>query len=90
MKLILICILALAPFYSHAEEKEDLAKMLKESHCIPHRDKDGNVSNVQCDGALGEKMKGGKFQKLQLKSMNKKMEIKTNLPEATPAESNEN
>lgn len=60
---------------SFAEETQDLSKMLADSHCIPVRGADGNISGYNCDGQLGEKMKQGKVQQLGTQKV-KKMELR--------------
>lgn len=66
--------------HSFAEETQDLSKMLADSHCIPVRGADGNISGYNCDGQLGEKMKQGKFQNLGVQKA-KTMEIYSQLKE---------
>lgn len=75
MKHLLIIIAAFFSLNTFAENTEDLSQMLKDSHCIPVVDKNGNVSTYKCDGPLGEKMKEGKFQNLGTHKV-KKMELK--------------
>lgn len=75
MRYLFIIITTLFCLHSFAENTEDLSQMLKDSHCIPVRDADGNVSTYKCDGPLGEKMKQGKFQNLGTQKV-KEMELK--------------
>lgn len=63
---------------SFAEETQDLSKMLADSHCIPVRGTDGNISGYNCDGPLGEKMKEGQIQNLGVQKANS-MEIYSQL-----------
>jgi hypothetical protein len=49
MKYLFVIFTTLFSWHSFAENTEDLSQMLKDSHCIPVRGKDGNVSTYQCD-----------------------------------------
>ena len=75
MKHLFIIATAFFSLNSFAENAEDLSQMLKDSHCVPVVDQNGNVSTYKCDGPLGEKMKEGKFQNLGTQKV-KKMELK--------------
>lgn len=75
MRYLFAIIATLFSLHSLAEYTEDLSQILMDSHCIPVRGADGNVSTYKCDGPLGEKMKQGKFQNLGIQIV-KKMELK--------------
>ncbi len=75
MKFLFLIATLIVSSYSFAEETQDLSKVLADSHCIPVRGSDGNISGYNCDGQLGEKMKHGKFEQLGTQKV-KKMGLK--------------
>ncbi|MEK6774569.1 MAG: hypothetical protein AABY64_11545 [Bdellovibrionota bacterium] len=76
MKFLFLVASLILPSSSFAEETQDLSKMLADSHCVPVRGADGNISSYKCDGSLGEQMKEGKFQNLGVQKV-KKINLKT-------------
>ncbi|MBL7557715.1 MAG: hypothetical protein JNM24_17935 [Bdellovibrionaceae bacterium] len=85
MKFLFLITALLFSANSLAEESQDLSKMLVESHCVPVRGSDGNVSGHKCDGPLGEKIKEGKFQNLEIQK-SQKMEIYSQLKKTSKTE----
>ena len=85
MKFLFLITALLFSICSLAEESQDLSKILADSHCVPVRGSDGNVSGHKCDGPLGEKIKEGKFQNLEIQK-SQKMEIYSQLKKTSKTE----
>ncbi|OFZ31034.1 MAG: hypothetical protein A2622_00055 [Bdellovibrionales bacterium RIFCSPHIGHO2_01_FULL_40_29] len=72
MKYLILLTSLLLSVQSFSEETQDLSKTLTKSRCNPVRSADGTISEIKCDGELGQKQKGKEFQQVKIKDPNSK------------------